>query len=284
MKQLIYFTLIINGLLFFSSCKKNTVSTKQNTIANPSINNELLNEEKESAVSSINYSNCPTLVNCSLTLKATIETYNVYKHNTSGYILYKAKMAIDADGSSQAYGPNNSGLDWTANAGYPGNWWGIVTDASGNPIIQGPSDPFPGLYVSTTSLINSAYSSTNTLHYVNSSTIPFFVLPSAVTSSNGITIGDIGFVYNTTNGKGCYAIFADGGPAGKLGEGSMYLATQLGINSSPKTGGTSSGIIDYIVFPGSGFGQGTIPSITQIKAIGSAKMKKVGGIEIANCL
>ena len=175
MKKIIYFTLITNLLLFFA-CKKNNVSSKQNTVETTTVKNDLISEEKESAITAINYSNCPTPVNCSLTLKATIETFNVYKHNSSAYILYKAKMAIDADGSPQAYGPNNSGLDWTANAGSPGNWWGVVTDVSGNPIIQGPSDPFPGLYVSTTSLVNSAFSTTNPLRYVNSSTIPFFVL------------------------------------------------------------------------------------------------------------
>ncbi|MBA3665372.1 MAG: hypothetical protein H0W61_14340 [Bacteroidetes bacterium] len=279
-KILLFIGMIV--LIFFGSCKKSQVdlSLKQQQF----ISKHNSAENKASSVASVSYSNCPTPVNCSLTLKATIETFNVYKHNTSGYIIYKAKMAIDADGSPQAYGPNNSGLDWTANAGYPGNWWGVVTDANGNPIIQGAGDPFPGLYVSTTSLVNSAYATTNPLRYVDSGNIPFFVLPSAITSTNGIALGDVGFVYKTTNGKGCYAIFADGGPAGKLGEGSMYLANKLGINSNPKTGGTSSGIIDYFVFPGSGYGQGTIPTIQQINAIGSAKMKKVGGLELATCL
>ncbi|MBI2721038.1 MAG: hypothetical protein HYX39_02570 [Bacteroidetes bacterium] len=279
--QLINFICIII-FLFFAACKK----PQGNLGVKPRQNKSEVNsvENKVSNISAVNYSNCPTPVNCSLTLKATIETFKVYKHNSSGYIIYKAKMAIDADGSPQAYGPNNSGLDWTANAGYPGNWWGVVTDSNGNPIIQNSGNPFPGMYVSTTSLVNSAYATTNPLRYVDSGNMPFFALPSAITSTNGIALGDVGFVYNTTNGKGCYAIFADGGPAGKLGEGSMYLALKLGINSSPKTGGTSSGIIDYIVFPGSGYGQGTIPTIPQINAIGSAKMKKVGGLEIATCL
>ncbi len=225
-----------------------------------------------------------TSVNCNLTLKTTIQTFKVYKHNPSGAILFKAKMAIDADGSPRAYGPNNSGLDYTANAGSSGNWWGVVTNNNGNPIIQGSGDPFPGMYVSTTSLVNTSFPSTKPSHYVNSETVPFFVLPSAVTTLGNIHLGDIGYVYNTVTGQGCYAIFADGGPAGKLGEASIYLASQIGVNSNARTGGTSQGIIDYIVFPNSGSGQGIIPSIAQINAIGAAKINTVGGTGITACL
>ena len=229
------------------------------------------------------YSDAQT-VNCDLTLITTIEGFNVYEHNPSGAIIYKAKMYIDADGSPRAYGPSNSGLDWTANAGSPGNWWGIVTDINGDPVIQGATDPYPGMYVSTTSLVNSAYGSTNPLRYTNSESVPFYVLPTALVSLGAIHIGDIGYVYNTVTGLGCYAIYADSGPAGKLGEGSMYLADQIGINSNPKTGGTSSAIIDYLVFPQSGYGQGTIPSIQQIDSIATIHMTSIGGIGIAGCL
>src|SRR3990172_2424520 len=95
-----------------------------------------------------------TPVNCDLTLITTIEGFDVYNHNPTGVTMYKAKMYIDADGSPRAYGPSNSGLDWTANAGSPGNWWGVVTDNNGDPVIQGSGDPFPGMYVSSTSLVN----------------------------------------------------------------------------------------------------------------------------------
>jgi len=225
-----------------------------------------------------------TPVNCDLTLITTIENFNVYRHNPSGVIMYKAKMYIDADGSPRAYGPNNSGLDWTANAGYPGNWWGVVTDSNGDPIIQGPGDPYPGMYVSTTSLVNSSYAVTNPLRYTNSETVPYYVLPSALVSLGGIRIGDVAYVYNTQTGQGCFAIYADTGPAGKLGEGSIYLAQQIGINPDLRTGGTSLGIIDYIVFPMSGYGQGTIPSIAQIDSIGAIKMADIGGAGITQCL
>src|SRR6185503_272029 len=65
---------------------------------------------------------------------------------------------------------------------------------------------------------------------------------------------------------------------------SIYLANQLGINSNPRTGGTSSGIIDYIVFPNSGLGQGTIPTHAQINSMASAKLNSIGGTAITTCL
>ncbi len=223
-------------------------------------------------------------VNCNLTLKTTIQGFKVYKHNPSGAIMFRAKFAIDADGSPRAYGPNNSGLDYTANAGSPGNWWGIVTNSNGTPVIQGSTDPYPGMYVSPTSLVNTAYTAKNPLRYVNSEAIPFYVLPSAVTQLAGIKLGDVGYVYNTVTGIGCYAIFADGGPAGKLGEGSIYLANKLGVNSNARNGGTSQGIIDYVVFPNSGSGQGVHKTIAQIDAVGAAMIATVGGTGIVGCL
>jgi len=218
-----------------------------------------------------------------LTLKTTVANVKVYIHDASGAIVYKAKMAIDADGSPRAYGPNNTGLDYTASAGSPGHWWGVVTDSAGKPIIQGPGDPAPGMYISTTSLVRRAHPKTNPMRYADAETVPFYIIPSAV-QRLGVRIGDVAFVYNTANGKGCYAIYADAGPARSLGEGSMCLARQLGIKSNPRRGGVSRGVIDYIIFPQSGFGQGTIPTTAQINDIGAKYMKKLGGLSITNSL
>lgn len=223
-------------------------------------------------------------VNCDLTYLTTIENFAVYTHNPSGAILYRAKMSIDADGSPRAYGPNNSGLDWTANAGYPGNWWGIVTDQNGDPVIQGSGDPYPGMYVSTTSLVQSGYATTNPLRYVDSENIPYIALPGSLQSLANISKGDLAYVRNTTNGDSSFAYFADSGPSGKLGEGSMFLATRLGINNSPKYGGTSQPIIDYVVFPQSGLGQGTHLTVAQIDSMGLAVLNAAGGFGLPGCL
>lgn len=221
---------------------------------------------------------------CNLTYLTTIESFDVYEHDASGAILFRAKLAIDADGSPRAYGPNNSGLDWTANAGSPGNWWGIVTDANGEPIIQGPDDPFPGMYVSATSLVQSGISDTNPLRYVDSENIPFIALPGPLQSLANIAKGDLAYAKNITNGNTSFAYFADTGPSTKLGEGSMYFADQMDVNNNPRNGGTHLPIIDYVVFPQSGQGQGTHLTIAEIDSIGQLVLNAAGGIELLDCL
>lgn len=171
---------------------------------------------------------------------------------------YTSGMTIDADGAPKAYHPNGrSGLDALANAGRPGNWWALVTDngkPDGNPIIQGSNEPAPGFYVSATSLQDKTKKARDPRRYVDSTTIPYIVLPSAVTRKTGTKLGDFAIVLNRKNDKTSFAIFADGGPAGKLGEGSIALADALGIPSNPRRGGAAKDVI-YLVFPKSGNGK-----------------------------
>lgn len=225
-----------------------------------------------------------TTVSCNLTYERTLSTFDVYIHNPSGATMYRAKMYIDADGSYRAYGPNNSGLDWTANAGYPGNWWALITDAGGNPILQNASDPYPGMYVCATSLADANYGLSNPLRYVNSETVPYIAVPTNVLASGNIIRGDVAYVYNTVTGLSCFAIYADAGNTTSIGEASIMTASLVGVNPNVKTGGTSLGIIDYVIFPGSGFGQGYIPTIAQIDSMGNAQLAAVGGTLITSCL
>lgn len=233
-----------------------------------------------------NKNNSPNIVVCDLTYERTLQGFDVFIHNPSGATVYRAKMYIDADGSPRAYGPNNSGLDYTANAGYPGNWWALVTDSNGDPILQSSNDPYPGMYVCATSLVNSNYAISNPLRYVNSETVPYIAMPTNVLASGNIHVGDVAYVYNTVTGQSCFAIYADAGNTTSIGEGSIYLASQIGVDPDVRTGGTSQGIIDYIVFPGSGFGQGYIPTIAEIDSIGNAWLysANVGGPGITDCL
>jgi Fungal chitosanase of glycosyl hydrolase group 75 len=165
--------------------------------------------------------------------------------------VYKAGFAIDADGAPNAYGANNSGIDYTANGGddQGGNWWGGPVDSKGYPIKQAIYDPYPGMYVSGTSHTNPAYSSDSPYCYMDSGSIPFLVLPG--NHANGAKLGDVALVYNSKTGDTCYAIYGDVGPSSKIGEGSVRLAKALAIDPDPKKGGTESKIIVYLVFPGS---------------------------------
>jgi hypothetical protein len=58
-----------------------------------------------------------------------------------------ATTSIDYDGDRYAYAPDNSGRDYTANAGHPGNWWALKTDngrTDGNPIEVQLTNPDTG--------------------------------------------------------------------------------------------------------------------------------------------
>jgi Fungal chitosanase of glycosyl hydrolase group 75 len=184
---------------------------------------------------------------------ATIGGVRVRRRRGERAFFFVAGMAIDADGAPRAYHRNGSppGLDFLANAGHPGNWWGIVTNRHGEPVVQSTSDPAPGFYVSTTALQDPARRERDPRRYVDSSTIAYVVVPALLLARAGVRLGDFAVVRNRRNGKIAHAIVADTGPAGKIGEGSIALARTLGIPPSPKHGGQDGNVV-YVVFPGSG--------------------------------
>jgi hypothetical protein len=174
----------------------------------------------------------------------------VYK-DSSGAILYKAGCAVNADGSPHAYAPENSNLkalDYLANAGDTGNWWGIATDSFGNPYVQSAWHPAPGYYVSTTALCDPAYPEQHPLRYIDSERYGFSVIPGGQTWAK---LGDVGLAYNEETGDNFYFAVGDVGPTNSLGEGSILLARCLGLNPDPKKGGTSKRIISYVTLPNS---------------------------------
>lgn len=201
--------------------------------------------------------------------------------NSSAFF-YEAGMDIDADGAPNAYHPpphTKLGLDALSNAGHPGHWFALVTDngkPNGNPIIQGPNDPYPGFYISTTSLQDTTKARTNPLRYVDSRQIPYMVLPPQVITELGADFGDFAVVINRDTDVYSPAIFADQGPRKKIGEGSIALADALGIPSNPRTGGTNSGVI-YVVFPGSGNGRPR--NINEITTEANSLFDAFGGID-----
>jgi hypothetical protein len=187
-------------------------------------------------------------------------------------------MTIDADGAPNAYDPDNTGLDDIANAGVPTHWDGIITDRDGNPLIQGENDPFPGYYISCTSLSDPSKKFTDPTGYVDAAKIPYIVLPNDLADGGGARLGDFAAVMNLRNGKSSYAIYAD---IGTVGEGSIALADNLGIWSDARRGGESDGIL-YLVFPGSGNLQPR--TIDEIQSEAEKLLDDWGGIEkLASC-
>src|ERR1700751_313111 len=83
---------------------------------------------------------------------------------SSSRTTFTAAAQLDGDGANGQFGqppcyapesfPGKT-LDVLANAGRPGNWFGVVTDTGrvdGTPVVQGAQDPCPGAYVSATAL------------------------------------------------------------------------------------------------------------------------------------
>ena len=172
----------------------------------------------------------------------------VWQLPSSRAFFFVSGMTIDADGAPTAYNPDDTGLDELANAGTPAHWDGIVTDLDGNPLIQQEGDPFPGYYISCTSLSDNTKKFDDQTGYVDASRTPYVVLPKDVADRGGARLGDFAFVMNLRNGKSSFAIYAD---IGTLGEGSVALADALGIPSDARHGGQSDGIL-YLLFAGSG--------------------------------
>ena len=200
---------------------------------------------------------------------ATINRTEVMYDSLTNVLHWTAGMNIDADGSPRAYHPvSDSGADALANAGHAGNWWGIVTDKYGKPLIQGKDDPAPGFYISCTALVDRTKNDTDCARYVNADSIPYVVIPANAEIRRYARMGDIARVKNLRNGKSSYAICADVGPKDKIGEGSVFLAQQLGINASPRTGGVRDSV-SCTIFIGSGNGQPRTRAV--IDSIGRAR-------------
>ncbi len=163
-------------------------------------------------------------------------------HWDGSRIYFTTGMTIDGDGSPRCYGPNNSGLDYTANAGHPGNWWGVVTDRHGNPVEQIEGDPYPSMWVSTTSYERPEFVPTDPKRYLDSEKIRFMVLPSPI--RNLVAPVVLGCKARASkSGRVCEGLCGDFGPSSHAGEGSIATANELGVDSDCRTGGTNEPIL-----------------------------------------
>lgn len=173
----------------------------------------------------------------------------------TAYTYKTGRMEIDADGAPNAYHPNDTGLDFLANAGFPAHWRGVlVPDPAdpGKPFVQ-PSGPTQGFFVSMTALHDGTSPATDPRKYVDATSIPFIVFPGQFHQMDGTGVmGDFVMAKNLSNGKVCAGIVADIGPSdAALGEVSMALVTGLGgTNPNPRNGaGKPPGPYRYVVFP-----------------------------------
>jgi hypothetical protein len=164
------------------------------------------------------------------------------------------KYATDDGGASTVeICKNGSAYTWTADMD-------IDCDGVSTTHCNASTDPWYQPQTSFETSNGQPFSSEATRYYV----IP---LPSSRFNyeSAGITPGSVAAV--VYNGKVAYATFADEGPDNIIGEGSYALATALGIDPNPATGGTD-GPVTFIVFPGQV--PNPVESNTSIDAVGTA--------------
>ena len=212
---------------------------------------------------------------------------------------YRTGMSTDYDGAPTAYHPNGraaGALDSVASAGTqgngkPSNWWGIVTTngrKDGTPYIQQAGrperDPNPGFYVSPTSLADPHFERTDTRRYVDATKVPYIALPAEAQDRGktpvrgGAKLGDLAAVVNLKNGRIAYAIFADSGPRGKIGEGSAALGNALG-----RKGHEDLDLL-YVVFPGSHKQPPWPVSLATIDRDGASLFSQWGGVAMVKRL
>lgn len=173
---------------------------------------------------------------------------------------FVAKLATDADGAPRAYHPcDKHGGDNVGKA------FDILGNLNPNDLhgIQGQGGaigPAPGYHISGTSVFDpTVESKKNTAHWVDASTVPYFVLPSngfPVPQGTRLSDGCIGFVVDTVNGGSSGAMMADHGRL--VGEGSLALVRRLGLavfsqNRFPKIFGYDEpehfNRFFYLIFP-----------------------------------
>lgn len=192
------------------------------------------------------------------TLKGEAVAVTVFEEE--GRAWFVADADIDADGANGqksgrgAYHPRDIGLDFLENAGYPmspENYKNIlVLGHDGKPIVQDADDPAPGYFISKTSYRFPGFLTSDPKAYLDAETVDFIVVSPLVQNGvKGVVLGCRARASNIRNGKSADCFVGDIGPTRKIGELSISLAKKLGIDSSPRSGGTDELIVQYEIWP-----------------------------------
>lgn len=188
---------------------------------------------------------------------------SVWRENASGRVFGTGDLDIDADGANgqhgarPAYMVGDKGTEFLANGGMKmlngkvrgaSSWFRdiVILDDAGNP------REFPGgVIASKTAYRYKGKHLDDPEAYVDSETIPYIVVQKDIIArTRGAVLGCRARATNSVTGEVVDCITADAGPRKKIGEGSIALARLLGLNASPRSGGTTKPIITYELWPG----------------------------------
>jgi hypothetical protein len=169
-------------------------------------------------------------------------------------------MDVDVDGAPNAYGPRGTHpLDYLKDARLEGHFWAPIVGFvmyDGKPLLQGPHDPAPGYYISTTAYTDTSRTGErDVLRYVDATKINYIVLGRAA-KKRGARLGDFVAVYSLKTRQSVFGIVADdGNPSGD--EGSLHLLQALGypFHDGKDDAVENKGEILVRFYPGSNPGQ-----------------------------
>lgn len=168
------------------------------------------------------------------------------------------RMDVDVDGAPNAYGPPGSkALDSLKHAHFRGFKDGEIVgyliddDHPDVPVLQGPHDPYPGLYISQTAFTDPHRTAEKDVsRYVDATRINYVVLGDQA-RHKGARLGDFVAVYSRVTHRRVYGIVGDdGNPSGD--EGSLHLLQALGYRfKDGRHDAVESASIVVRFFPGS---------------------------------
>jgi hypothetical protein len=141
----------------------------------------------------------------------------------------QASPTVDFDGDPYAYAPDDSGRDFLANAGHPGNWWAVQTDTgrpNGRPVTTTLVNPSTGKKQEYYISLIAGWIDGKSVNRLDAKNFNFAVLTSEMMAM-GIKLGDWVSVVNPANGQSVCARVEDFGNGGRGGEVSECVADNL---------------------------------------------------------
>jgi hypothetical protein len=192
----------------------------------------------------------------------TNENYSCeVKEDDDRRVFFTADGDIDADGANgqnggqAAYKSDNSGSEHLANGGMKIVDGKVICAHSWarDIVLLGPDNQPKvfegGIIASTTWYRHMNKPANDPAAYVDAETVPYIVVPSLIIQGTaGVVRGCKARVTRGDQSVDC--VVADKGPRNKIGELSIAAARAIGLNPSPRHGGTEQPELFYELWPG----------------------------------